>query len=224
MRRRRLTYGAVIGLFGTIGAIALGVFADQDEFCGIGFLQPVASDVCGAVGLGHRPTRAERLAWEGRETGSCDALRLHINAFPDGAYRSGAADLLTARRVERTESWTPTERSLALFVRQTAGSHASEADAQAAAVLRGERQAESLCRGMTASDAYRLDSVRAEPEVWDCSSSGGGVECAFEGRAVCELEERRLVEAEVCEEAPGFRAGPETEGRPPRSDAAEVPR
>lgn len=149
--------------------------------------------------MGHRPSRTERLAWQARERGSCDALREHINAFPEGAYRAGAADLLAARRVEQTESWSPAERSLALFVRQTDRSHPSESEAQEAALVRGARQAESLCRGMTGSGAYRLDSVRPEPEAWDCSTTGGGVECAFEGRAVCELEERRLAEVEVCE-------------------------
>ena len=65
--------------------------------------QPQISDMCGALGLGNRATKAERVAWEGRKPGSCEALRTHIEHFPDGAYHDKAADMLAARRTTKVE-------------------------------------------------------------------------------------------------------------------------
>ena len=93
--------------------MAFNLFSAQDQVCGVPLLQPQISDMCGALGLGNRPTKAERIAWESREPGSCAALRTHVERFPDGAYRAEASDMLAARRVTQTEIWTPGTRRLA---------------------------------------------------------------------------------------------------------------
>jgi hypothetical protein len=85
------------------------------RLCTIPGPQPGLSDGCGALGLGGRPNRSARLAWESRTPGSCAALREHISRFSGGAYRSEAADLLTARRTSTLETWVPASRTLALF-------------------------------------------------------------------------------------------------------------
>lgn len=195
---RRLTYsGVATALGGAALALGLNLFGLQDQVCALP-LQPQVSDLCGAFGFGGRPTRAERVAWETREPGSCDALRAHIEAFPDGEHRDDAASMISARRVTQKEIWTPSERRLRLFVGQVATTLETEADARAEAMGRAMAAAERLCRGFTAGTLFRFDSATAEPQSWDCSAISGGFVCGFEGEAVCLLEERRVQETETC--------------------------
>jgi len=88
---RRLTYGSVVS------AAGVNLFGVQKRLCAADWLQPCLSDLCGALGVGQRPSRDERLAWEGREPTSCAALRSHLARFPDGFYRAQASALLAAR-------------------------------------------------------------------------------------------------------------------------------
>jgi hypothetical protein len=166
--------------------------------CGVPFLQPQISDVCGALGLGHRPTKIERIAWEGREPGSCAALRSHIERFPQGAYRHDAADMLTARRVTQVEIWTPGTRRLSLFMGQDGAPSGDEAAARSAALARATASAERLCKGFAATTSFRLTSATPTPQSWNCARVSGGVVCGFEGEAVCALEEQRIQELETC--------------------------
>src|SRR5262249_27148489 len=67
---RRVAYSGVATLLVIVAAaLALNAFNLQDRVCGQATLQPLASDVCGALDLGHRPTRLERLAWNVRVVG-----------------------------------------------------------------------------------------------------------------------------------------------------------
>jgi len=93
---RWLTYSSVLSTIG-FGVLAFGfnLFSAQDQVCGLPFLQPHISDFCGGLGLGHRPTKAERTAWDARESGSREALRIHIERFPEGAYGAAAAEAPT---------------------------------------------------------------------------------------------------------------------------------
>jgi len=196
---RRLTWSSLVSAIG-LGclAFAFNLFSAQDQVCGVPFFQPQVSDTCGALGLGHRPTKTERLAWEGREAGSCDALRKHIERFPYGAYHDKAADMLAARRVTQTEIWTPSTRRLTLFVGQGDQASRTESAAQAAALARAQGATERLCSGFVAATSFHLKSARPVAQSWNCSRVSGGVACGFEGEAVCELEERRIQEAESC--------------------------
>ena len=166
--------------------------------CGVPLFQPAISDLCGAMGFGNRPTKTERVAWEGREPGSCAALRAHVEHFPEGAYRRNAADLLAARRVTAREIWTPSERQLALFVGNDDAAYSNEPAAQAAALARGQGSAERLCKGFAATTSFRFISARPAPQTWNCQSVAKGVTCSFEGEAVCAVEERRAQEVESC--------------------------
>jgi len=139
-----------------------------------------------------RPTRAERLAWAALAPGSCEALRSHIAAFPQGAFRAEAADRLAARRVEQVETWAPAERALPLSV--TPVSAASEAAAKEAALARGAGEAERLCRGFAAGTMFRFKAAAPRAAEWDCE----GAVCGFRGEAVCTLEQRGVQETERC--------------------------
>ena len=196
---RRLTYGSVASTM-AFAALALGfnLFGVQDRMCGVGFLQPHMSDLCGAVGLGHRPAKSERIAWESRQPGSCAALRTHIDRFPNGAYRDAAASMLAARRVTQTEVWTATTRRLALFIPQADAPSSSEVAAQAAALARAQAPAERLCKGFAATTSFRFTSATPAPQVWKSEHVSKGWVCGFDGEAVCGLEELRIQESETC--------------------------
>jgi TIR domain len=200
--RRRMTYGSIASAI-VSGGVAFGanLFGLQDRAC-TALLWPHLSDVCGAMGLGHRPSRSERVAWESnrerRETGSCTALVEHIGRFPEGAYRDEAAARLAARRVTQRDVWEPAQRRLALIVSQDGPASGSERAAQAAALTRGRPQAEHLCRGFAATTVYRLRTSAPDVQTWRCSPAGKGWVCGFDGEAICEVDERHIQEEEKC--------------------------
>jgi hypothetical protein len=196
---RRLTYSSLVSAIG-FGGLALGfnLFGAQDQVCGVSFLQPQVSDVCGVLGLGHRATKKERIAWEGRAPGSCAALRAHIERFPQGAYRDDAAEILAARRVTQVEIWTPGTRRLSMFMGQGDVPSADEAAARSAALARARAPAARLCKGFAAATNFRFMSATAAAQIWNCDHVAGGVICGFEGEAQCTLEERRTQETETC--------------------------
>ena len=150
------------------------------------------------MGLGGRPTRAERLAWSAAAPGSCEALREHIVRFPRGVYRREAADLLAARRVTTEETWTPATRSLVLFAPPRGSPARSETRAKSDALTTARADADRLCRGFGAGTLFRFVSAKPRAETWSCHVSGGGVTCGFEGEADCALEARQLAERETC--------------------------
>jgi TIR domain len=196
---RRLAFGSVVSAVVSFGAaFGANVFEIQNRTCEMSPLQPYVSDACGAVGLGSRPARSERIAWEGRERGSCAALRAHIARFPNGAYRDEATSTLAARRVTRAEVWQPTKRSLTLFVGQADGASRNEAVARDAALRSGQAAAEQLCKGFAATTSFRFRSAAPIVHTWNCNETGRGVTCGFEGDAVCELDESRVQEGETC--------------------------
>lgn len=195
---RRLTWSSLAGTVGFGGLVLVfNLFSAQEQVCVLPLLQPKLSDTCGALGLGHRPAQVERLAWD-RCDGSCDALRKHIEQFPSGAYREQAADLLTARRIIQTETWTPSTRTLALFVGQESIPIRDEVTARSAALARAQSAAERLCKGFAATTAFHLKGVTPVAQQWHCERVSGGVACGFDGEAVCALEERRVEEQESC--------------------------
>jgi hypothetical protein len=196
---RRVTWSSVgsVGVFGVV-AFGLNLFGAQGFVCGIPMLQPGVSDACGAMGLGGRPGKSERIAWAAREPGSCAWLSAFVERFRDGAYRGEAMGLLAARRVTETEVWTQVKHGLVMFEARGEVGSVSKAAAQAAALARARAGAERLCKGFAATASFRLRSAGVAAQVWDCGLVGGGVTCGFEGEAVCELDQRGILERESC--------------------------
>lgn len=194
---RRLLWGSASGAGFAAALLAFNLFGIAARICTLPGPQPGLSDSCGLLGVGERPTRAERLAWQSRAPGSCAALREHVARFPDGYYRSEAADLLTARKVSIVDAWEPSARDLSLF--EAAGpASKSEAAAQKDALERGQADSDRLCRDFGAGTLYRFVSSTAIAEQWSCSKSGSGFVCGFEGHAQCQLKERRQSSLEHC--------------------------
>ena len=59
--------------------------------------------------------------------------------------------------------------------------------AREAAAQRAHARAEQLCKGFAAT---------ATPQIWHCKIYDGSIGCGYEGDAVCEVEERRVIETE----------------------------
>jgi len=196
---RRLVYGASssVGL-AAVAALAFNAFGLASNMCTLPGLQPALSDSCGALRLGARPTREERLAWAALPAGSCQALRDHIARFPEGAYRREAADLLTARRVTTQDAWSPSTRSLALFQPASTQGSRNEASARAKALAEAQTQADNLCRGFAAATSFRFRVATPQPATWSCEKGGAGVVCGFQGVVACQLDEKTSVERESC--------------------------
>lgn len=198
---------ARLSLAGVIAAALLFVL-DQvvgevfglDQLCSVEvkLLQPQLTDLCGTLSIGNRPTKIERIAWADRQPGSCEDLRRHVERFPSGVYRNKAGDLITARRVTQTETWTPGTRRLSLFVGQGDTPFSNEADARAAALARAQARAEQLCKGFSATTNFRFISARPVSQNWICEPVSGSVSCGLEGEVECSLEERHLQESETC--------------------------
>jgi hypothetical protein len=188
---RRLFYGATSSAFlGSLALFGFNSFGVTGKMCAAPGLQPGLSDVCGACRLGNRPTREERLAWAARKPGDCEALKAHINRFPEGAYRSEAAALLLAKKVSYRDVWSPVEHRLPLFIPTAADSDAAKARSLAAA----QPQAQQLCQGFGSGTLFKFVSAKASAD-WSCT--GGG--CTASGWAVCELQQHDQVEEDTCE-------------------------
>jgi hypothetical protein len=197
--RRFLTFGSAAGVAAAFGvAFAVDLLNMQNHLCTAPVVQPGLSDFCGAVKLGDRPSRAERLAWTSLKGGDCQALRAHVERFPAGVYRDDAADLISARRVSIEQQWAPADRLLAIYVGRDGSASPTEAAAKAAAVARATAQAERRCRDFAASGLFRFVAASSEPQEWICERAGAGFICGFDGRAVCSLSERRDIERESC--------------------------
>ena len=196
---RRLMWGGISGAGLAVAALlAFNTFGVASLLCTIPGPQPALSDSCGAVHLGSRPSRAERLAWESRAPGSCPALRDHIARFPDGVFRGAAADLLTARKISNLEFWKPAIRELALYELPLGPPAKDESVAQARALERAQANTDRLCRAFGAGTLYRFTSSSAIAEHWNCTKGAGGTVCGFDGHARCGLSERRQTEQEHC--------------------------
>jgi hypothetical protein len=101
------------GAIAAVSVFGLNALGVQDQFCSIPS-EHVISDVCGALGLGGRPTRDERLAWESRPRGDC--LRAFATDLRNH-YRSIAADMLSAAPETRAGTFAPAPRDWRSCVR-----------------------------------------------------------------------------------------------------------
>lgn len=194
-----LTVAAVtVFIFG----FALNLLELQNNLCSINFNQPNVSDFCGEYGLGDKPKQEERLAWERREPGSCEALRSHIDRFQeDGALLGRAADLLAASRIVTEEEWVEDQQRTVFSQSIAADGAADEATARLEALRNGRQIAEASCRAFAESDLYKFVSVELAPEQWDCFELSAGHFCGFDGVRVCNLERLVKTNYEICGEA-----------------------
>lgn len=198
--RRGLLFGLPLTVAAS-GAFAFfaNVMSVQETVCAVGFAQPGISDACGAMRAGDRPTKSERIAWAAVEIADCDALRRHIQSFPEGVYRDDAADLLAASRTKQTETWQTVERRLAIFLDDNGTAMNSLQAAKDTARANATKKAEQMCRSFAATASYKLDSAKIDPQEWFCDDEPTGHVCGLQGDAVCSLQLRGTQQTETCE-------------------------
>jgi hypothetical protein len=192
---RRLLAGSAATLVVTLGSgLAANAFGVQDRVCGLALLQPGLSDACGALGIGDQPTRTERIAWEARAPGSCDALRDYLRDHPAGAYADAAKSLLAAARPDTADEWTALERPAESYTRLPATPFRTRAEAEADVRRRAVQEVSEqplFCAPATELERLReVRQVRGEP---DCRQDPrGGWSCSMTATFTCALEVRRV--------------------------------
>lgn len=190
---RRVALGSAASLtFAITSALGANAFGVQGRLCALGVL----SDACGAVGLGNRPVRAERLAWSARAAGSCEALRDHLRRFPQGAYVSQATALLEGARPDTAPVFTPFARRAAWGVRSSPRplKDSLQARDDALARLTLDAASSSLACGVR-SDFERLDSVVVREHHFACHRAVDGEwHCAVEAELACQMRHREVGE------------------------------
>ena len=175
---------------------ATAIFADVQAVSGpVCAAQPLRVSVCRGLGIGGVPTAAEETRFNTARAEGCEGLRHFVTAEGDNPLIDDARRLLEGRRVVREESWTPRDQTLEIFV-SGSGSGSSREAAIAAATPPVKDAAERACRPFASTDEYRL--VSAGPSDWNCSQVGGAWSCRAASTAVCKLEERHVVEKEIC--------------------------
>lgn len=191
---RRLLRRAAIGSGSTamlLAAVTFGgnLFAVQDRACTMPIAQPALSDACGALHLGGRPSYAQRLEWDARPKGDCNALRAFASG--DGPYAAQAARLLQAATVTGASPFAPAPRTARGYVRQSITGFSSLAAAQADARTRAvDDTKETACAPLDANE--KLDGVDVTRTTFDCRPSPlGGTVCAADYVATCRLEARQ---------------------------------
>lgn len=191
-----LTIGVIIAFaFG----FALNLLELQNNLCSINFNQPEVSDFCGAYGLGEKPTKEERLAWEGREPNSCEGLRAHIEKFGEsGALFDRASAMLDARRTITSETWSPREQRSPFSQSINSNGFETEALAREDAIMQAATDAEASCSALGESDFFRTIGSSVEPLTWDCFIANGSHYCGFDGARTCELEQLEKTTTEIC--------------------------
>jgi len=158
LRRKVIAWGACA----TAVAVATGFLVDLTAVpkivCGI----PGVRMVCGELGIGGAPSRAEEALWSGRRAGDCSALRSYLSKFPNGAYAGEAHARLAAAMLETKETWTPEERRLPLVVRSAIHPLPSGQAARTDALARAREEARRACVGFDQAE-FRLLSALPVP-------------------------------------------------------------
>lgn len=194
------TIGAIVAF---VFGFALNLLGLQNNLCSINFSQPGVSDFCGKYGLGDKPTQDERIAWEGRDPTSCEALRTHIETYGDtGELFDRAAAMLDARRTATDETWSAVSQRTLFSQSVSVDGEATEELAQEAALKDAVRDAEAGCRSFAESDFYRFVAFKVSPDEWDCFTSSGQHYCGFDGVRTCELEQLNRTVTEKCGPVP----------------------
>jgi hypothetical protein len=193
LARRMRAAAASTAAVMAVGAVVLDVLHVQERICRAPLGQPRLSDLCGDLGIGSRPSGEERRAWMGREPGSCQALRDHLEKFPGGAYRDTAFALLANPRRELSDRVVPSTRVISGYVRQSAEPFPTRDAAEADAAARARADAASTgCASVPGVE--RVTAVDVTP-VPDCRRDPrGGFVCAANYRATCHMEARAEIE------------------------------
>jgi hypothetical protein len=194
--RSLLSRVTLLGAVGTLLSFGFNVAGVQEKVCSFSAPQPLLSDGCGSLGLGSKPSRAERLAWEALPAGECKAIEGFVSKFKDTAYLDEATHSLELRRLIRASQVSDYARdgdSLA-YVRQAPRPFGSRTAAEASARQMAEADAAA---GACAPDGPEEQLVRVELIEFkpQCNElPGSGFMCGADYRPRCRMHGKRNIE------------------------------
>jgi hypothetical protein len=150
-------------------------------------------------GLNRIASPEEAAAWEKVKPGNCENLRQFLASHGDGVHAEEAKTRLAARRTWTEAGSRQAERPLPLSVlagmaEPSAGRDAAMQDA----LQRGEAEAQKACKGYADAGLGKLVGATVKADAWRCDALGGGTVCAFDGQAMCKIEEVAEVQKEQC--------------------------
>ena len=196
---KRLRYVGVTTALAGLAAFLANVASIQNQVCSISLLQPSLADACGAVDLGGKPTRRERLAWVALPKEDCEALRNYVRKFPDSPQSDNADRLASFPRITKSERWEAATIETPLSVGLSEQNFSTELEAQSNARKRAQILADQRCLGLGASDStYKYISAKTDSETFECLEYYSGHSCRLSGKAKCQMQVRKLEVTETC--------------------------
>lgn len=186
----------LLGALGTLFSFGFNVAGVQEKACSFSAPQPLLSDSCGALGLGSKPPREERLAWAALPAGDCKAIEGFVSKYKDTAYLEKATHSLELRRSVRAVSVTNYARdgvNLA-YVRQAPRPLGSRTAAEASARQLAETDAATAACAPDGPEErrVRVELIEFTPQCTEIP--GTGFMCGADYRPRCHMTGRRLIE------------------------------
>jgi Effector-associated domain 1 len=163
--------------------------------------------VCRVPGIrslcAQEPSAAEQAQWQrALETSSGDGLREYLRAYPGGVHVEEARARIDGCRSDSRIEWQDDTLRSERTVLPSSEPQATEEDARRDSLARAQEDvAKNACISFGSSALFRLRSTAFEPTRWDCRPRGGGHLCTVHGHAVCEVQRRKTVDTEICNEA-----------------------
>lgn len=194
--RRWGEIGATVGIV----LAALGFVNDVLGLRGALCYTDSVRGICRSLGLVDGPSPVEERAWAMAKRGpDGDGYRHYLNTYPQGAYAQQAHRRLAACRKLVELHWLARDHSLPLVVLPVLRAAASESAAREQALPRVLSEAkDTVCGIYSQTETHKLRGVRLDEAGWQCESALSGWRCRYDGKAICEIDERSTTEREVC--------------------------
>lgn len=194
--RSMLSRITLLGALGTVLSFGFNIAGVQEKACSFSVPQPLLSDGCGALGLGSKPTREERLAWQALPAGDCKAIEGFVSRFKDTAYLDKATHSLNLRRMIRDTKISNYSRDGASlsYVRQAPRPFAlrEAAEARARELAAADAATQACAPDGAEERLVRVELLEFAPQ---CSEvPGAGFMCGADYRPRCHMNGRRNIE------------------------------
>ncbi len=182
---RKMLYRQVITILPAVGAAfyfvttAIGLWVDLD--------------------LAKGASNKEETAWTALQKDSCNDLRSFLTKFPNGYYANQTQARLDGRTIETQRQWEKIKRVMPLYI--GSGDMEPSGSRQLAneqILRRAETEAANICSGLAEAGQAKLVDNIIEGAIKGCDNFGGQFSCSYEGKALCEIEEPRDIEVEIC--------------------------
>jgi hypothetical protein len=205
LRQRILAGFGGACLVGGGGGFGMDVYNVQAMACtaGTGAFEAAISDSCGALRLGDRPTKDERLAYAAIKPNTpqtCTQLRAFVATYNDSSVSDLPAQAdrrISARISSRFEEWTPSaDEAVINESRAPLSPSPTIAAAQAAARAEIQRDAPQTCETTGVPNEKRANMMNSiDVKDYNCPPDPrSGYTCSARYIVTCGMEERAVVE------------------------------